>query len=125
SGEVVKDQPMWTYWNLQEGEITIDPLMFATADGSAPPVIHLDTDAPLVADDGKLIADELWGIYFKRDRHGVQGGAAPLVVDGDVQLDPYPSTTDAVRGLADLGGAALPHSLGRFGGCRPLNRRAP
>ena len=43
-----RDQPMWTYWNLQEGEITVDPLMFATADGSAPPVIHLDTDAPLV-----------------------------------------------------------------------------
>jgi hypothetical protein len=51
-------------------------------------------DAPLVADDGRLITDELWGIYFKRDRHGVQGGASPLVVDGDVELDPYPSTTD-------------------------------
>ena len=48
------DQPMWTYWNLQEGEITVDPLMFATADGGAPPVIHLDTDAPLHTDDGKL-----------------------------------------------------------------------
>ena len=48
SGDVVRDRPMWTYWNLQEGEITVDPLMFATADGGAPPVIHLDTDAPLV-----------------------------------------------------------------------------
>ena len=26
SGEVVRDRPMWTYWNLQEGEITVDPL---------------------------------------------------------------------------------------------------
>ena len=85
---------MWTYWNLQEGEITVDPLMFATADGGAPPVIHLDTDAPLYTDDGELVTDELWGIYFKRDRHGVQGGASPLIVDGDVELDPYPSTTD-------------------------------
>jgi hypothetical protein len=41
---------MWTYWNLQEGEISVDPVMFATADGSAPPVIHLDTDAPLYTD---------------------------------------------------------------------------
>ena len=73
-----RDQPMWTYWNLQEGEITVDPLMFATADGGAPPVIHLDTDAPLYTDDGELVTDELWGIYFKRDRHGVQGGASPL-----------------------------------------------
>ena len=44
-----------------------------------PPVIHLDTDAPLYTDEGKLVTDELWGIYYKRDRHGVQGGAAPLV----------------------------------------------
>ena len=31
SGDVARDQPMWTYWNLQEGEITVDPLMFDTA----------------------------------------------------------------------------------------------
>ena len=94
SGDVVRDRPMWTYWNLQEGEIAVDPTMFATADGCAPPVIHLDTDAPLYTDEGKLVTDELWGIYYKRDRHGVQGGASPLVVDGDVELDPYPATTD-------------------------------
>src|SRR3954469_19272477 len=124
SGDVVKDQPMWTYWNLQEGEIKVDPAMFATADGSAPPVIHLDTDAPLVADDGQLISDELWGIYFKRDRHGVQGGAAPLVVEGDVELDPYPSTTDVDPSFADMWCAALSHSMSRFEGCRPLYKQA-
>jgi glycine/D-amino acid oxidase-like deaminating enzyme len=123
-GDVVAGQPMWTYWNLQEGEITVDPLMFARADGSAPPVIHLDTDAPLVADDGQLITDELWGIYFKRDRHGVQGGASPLVVDGDVELDPYPSTTDVDPGFADMWCAALSHSMSRFEGCRPLYKQA-
>src|SRR2546426_6707589 len=57
-GDVVKDRPMWTYWNLQEGEIHVDPLSFATADGGAPAVIHLDTDAPLYTDDGKLVTDE-------------------------------------------------------------------
>src|SRR5207302_6880087 len=46
AGDVVEDVPMWTYWNLQEGEIQVDPTMFATADGGAPPVIHLDTHAP-------------------------------------------------------------------------------
>ncbi|HET9544792.1 MAG TPA: FAD-dependent oxidoreductase, partial [Gaiellaceae bacterium] len=90
SGEVERDRPMWTFWNLQEGEITVDPTLFALADGGAPPVIHLDSDAPLHTDEGKLVTDELWGIYFKRDREGVQGGASPLVVDGDVELDPYP-----------------------------------
>jgi glycine/D-amino acid oxidase-like deaminating enzyme len=124
SGEIVQNRAMWTYWNLQEGEITVDPLMFATADGGAPPVIHLDTDARLVADDGELITDELWGIYFKRDRHGVQGGASPLVVEGDVELDPYPSTTDVDPGFADMWCAALSHAMSRFEGCRPLYKQA-
>jgi glycine/D-amino acid oxidase-like deaminating enzyme len=120
SGEVVRDRPMWTYWNLQEGEITVDPALFATADGGAPPVIHLDTDAPLYTDDGELVTDELWGIYYKRDRHGVQGGAAPLVVEGDVALDPYPQTTDVDSAFADMWCAALSHAMSRFEGCRPL-----
>jgi glycine/D-amino acid oxidase-like deaminating enzyme len=124
SGEVVHDRPMWTYWNLQEGEITVDPQMFDKADGGAPPVIHLDTDAPLHADDGELITDELWGIYYKRDRHGVQGGASPLVVDGEVELDPYPSTTDVDPGFPDMWCAALSHAMSRFEGCRPLYKQA-
>ena len=123
-GDVVRDRPMWTYWNLQEGEITVDPKMFATADGAAPPVIHLDTDAPLYTDYGELVTDELWGIYFKRDRHGVQGGASPLVVGGDVELDPYPQTTDVDPSFADMWCAALSHAMSRFEGCRPLYKQA-
>jgi methylglutamate dehydrogenase subunit A len=123
-GEVAADQPMWTYWNLQEGEITVDPSMFATADGGPPPVIHLDTDAPLSTDEGELVTDELWGIYFKRDRHGVQGGASPLVVEEDVQLDPYPATTDVDPAFPDMWCAALSHAMGRFEGKRPLYKRA-
>jgi len=124
SGDVARDQPMWTYWNLQEGEVGIDPMLFAKADGGAPPVIHLDTDAPLYTDDGELVTDELWGIYFKRDNHSVQGGASPLVVDGDVELDPYPSTTDIDPSFPDLFCAALSHSMTRFQGCRPLYKIA-
>jgi glycine/D-amino acid oxidase-like deaminating enzyme len=124
SGEFVHDRPMWTYWNLQEGEITVDPQMFDKADGGAPPVIHLDTDAPLYTDGGELITDELWGIYYKRDRHGVQGGASPLVVDGEIELDPYPSTTDVDPGFPDMWCAALSHAMSRFEGCRPLYKQA-
>jgi hypothetical protein len=124
TGEVHEQVPMWTYWNLQEGEISVDPLMFATADGGAPPVIHLDTDAPLYTDDGDLVTDELWGIYYKRDRHGVQGGAAPLAVDGDVKLDPYPSTTDVDPGFPDMWCAALSHAMSRFEGKRLLYKMA-
>jgi methylglutamate dehydrogenase subunit A len=124
SGDVVRDRPMWTYWNLQEGEVGVDPLSFATADGGPPPVIHLDTDAPLHTDEGELLTDELWGIYFKRDRHSVQGGASPLVVDGDVELDPYPQTTDVDPSFPDLFCAALSHAMARFEGCRQLYRIA-
>ncbi len=124
SGDVLPGQPMWTYWNLQEGEITVDPLVFATADGGAPPVIHLDTDAPLYTDDGHLVTDELWGIYYKRDRRGVQGGASPLTVDGDVELDPYPSTTNVDESFPDMWCAALSHAMGRFEGCRALYKQA-
>jgi glycine/D-amino acid oxidase-like deaminating enzyme len=123
-GDVVKDRPMWTYWNLQEGEIHVDPLSFATADGGAPAVIHLDTDAPLYTDDGELVTDELWGIYFKRDRDGVQGGASPLVVEEDVELDPYPQTTNVDPAFPDMWCAALSHALSRFEGCRALYRNA-
>jgi glycine/D-amino acid oxidase-like deaminating enzyme len=123
-GDVARNQPMWTYWNLQEGEIGVDPLTFATADGNAPPVIHLDTDAPLHTDDGELITDELWGIYFKRDRQGVQGGASPLTVDGDVEIDPYPQTTNVDPGFPDMWCAGLSHALGRFAGCRGAYRNA-
>jgi methylglutamate dehydrogenase subunit A len=124
AGEVVKDRPMWTYWNLQEGEISVDPRSFATADGGAPPVIHLDTDAPLYTDDGTLVTDELWGIYFKRDRHGVQGGASPLTVGEEVELDPYPQTTDVDPGFADMWCAALSHAMSRFEGCRAEYKNA-
>jgi methylglutamate dehydrogenase subunit A len=124
TGEVHEQVPMWTYWNLQEGEITVDPLMFDTADGGAPPVIHLDTDAPLYTDDGRLLTDELWGIYYKRDRHGVQGGASPLTVGDDVELDPYPSTTDVDPEFPDMWCAALSHAMSRFEGCRPLYKQA-
>jgi glycine/D-amino acid oxidase-like deaminating enzyme len=124
SGEVVPNRPMWTYWNLQEGEIAVDPSMFATADGGPPPVVHLDTDAPLHTDDGELVTDELWGIYFKRDRHGVQGGASPLVVGSDVELDPYPQTTDVDPAFPDMWCAALSHAMSRFEGCRPLYKTA-
>ena len=124
SGEVVRDRPMWTYWNLQEGEVGVDPMLFTTADGGPPPVIHLDTDAPLYSDDGQLIADELWGIYFKRDRRSVQGGASPLVVEDEVELDPYPQTTDIDPAFPDLFCAGLSHSMSRFEGCRPLYKEA-
>ena len=75
--------PMWSYWCLQEGTLGVDPHYLKTNDGRMPPVIHLDTDAPLHSDvDGSLITDREWGIYYKPDFHfgGVQGGQCPTAL---------------------------------------------
>ena len=86
---------MWRYWCLQEGTLGIDPDLQKTNDGKMPPVIHVDTDAPLKSDvDGSIISEEMWGIYYKPDFNfgGVQGGAMPYKVDkpvDEVEIDPY------------------------------------
>ena len=86
-----EEQEMWTFWYLQEGEIDVDPSVFVTADGSLPPVLHVDSHAPLLADDGALVTDDQWGVYFKQDKHSVQGGAEPLPKGHEFQVDPYPT----------------------------------
>ena len=46
-GKVHDNVPMWTFWSLQEGTLGVDPKLQRTNDGKMPPVIHVDTDAPL------------------------------------------------------------------------------
>jgi len=123
SGDIARDQPMWTYWNLQEGEITVDPLMFDTADGGAPPVIHLDTDAPSLHGRRRLIRRAVGDLLQARPPRR-PGGASPLTVDGDVELDPYPSTTNVDDSFPDMWCAALSHAMSRFEGCRKLYKQA-
>ncbi len=115
------EREMWTYWYLQEGEIDVDPSMFVTSDGSLPPVIHVDSNQPLHDDTGKLVTSDQWGIYYKQDKHSVQGGASPLPQGHDFQVDPYP-TGSVEPGFPDLWCAALSHCMGRFEGKRPLFR---
>jgi glycine/D-amino acid oxidase-like deaminating enzyme len=121
-GSVAADQPMWTYWYLQEGEVGFDPKEFTTADGRPSPVLHVDSDAPLHADDGRLITDEPWGVYFKPDRESVQGGAEPLTVGPTFEVDPYPTGTVA-PGFPDMWSASLSHCLARFEGARERYRQ--
>ena len=121
-GGVARDQPMWTYWYLQEGEAQFDPAGFVTADGSPSPVLHVDSDAPLRADDGTLITEDAWGVYFKPDRESIQGGASPLTVGPEFTVDPYP-TGSVEPGFPDLWCAALSHCLARFEGARPRYRQ--
>ena len=104
-GKVHDNVRMWTYWCLEEGTLGVDPEMHKTNDGRMPPVIHVDTDAPLYSDvDGSLITDRLWGLYYKPDFNfgGVQGGSSPYKVNQDpdnVAVDPYgPDSPDFIVG---------------------------
>ena len=134
TGEISEGIPMWTYWSLQEGTLGVDPKLQVTNDGAMPPVIHVDTDAPLFSDeDGRLITDEMWGIYYKPDFHfgGVQGGAAPFIIDkpaDDVAVDPYgPASPEFIVGpeFSDLWVSALSHCQSRFSGTIPQFKKEP
>ncbi|MGH8713357.1 MAG: NAD(P)/FAD-dependent oxidoreductase [Casimicrobiaceae bacterium] len=125
---------MWHYMALQEGTLGVDPDFQKTNDGAMPPVIHVDTDAPLYSDrDGRLITDQLWGLYYKPDFHfgGVQGGAIPAGVERDadqVRVDPYgPKSPEFVvdDDFADMWTSALAHCQKRFEGKHEVYRKEP
>lgn len=126
--------PMWTYWSLQEGTLGVDPEFQRTNAGGAPPVIHVDSDEPLYSDeDGSLITDRMWGIYYKPDFHfgGIQGGAVPHRVErepDEVQVDPYGTESpDFVVGpeFAHMWVSALAFCQQRFSGTLDRYRREP
>ena len=133
-GTMHPDVPMWVFWSLQEGTLGVDPKIQRTNDGEMPPVIHVDSDAPLISDvDGSVITDEMWGIYYKPDFHfnGIQGGAAPFKVPTEpdkVAVDPYgPDSPDFVVGteFAHMWCSALAHCQKRFEGKTPKYKDEP
>ena len=125
-GKLNNNIPMWHYWMLTEGVLRVDPDFLKTDDGKMPPVIHVDTDAPLYSDTDKhLITEDLWGIYYKPDFHfnGIQGGASPYKVGepggNDVSVDPYgPKSSDFVISdeFGDMWTSALAFCHKRFEG---------
>jgi methylglutamate dehydrogenase subunit A len=129
----LQEKDMWTYWSLQEGTLEVDPGSLMDNRGDMPPVIHVDTDAPLYDDGGSLVTDQLWGIYYKPDFNfgGVQGGTTPYVVErpaGEVAVDPYgPASPDFVVGeeFAHMWTAALAHCHKRFEGKGHLFSKEP
>jgi glycine/D-amino acid oxidase-like deaminating enzyme len=121
-GSVEPEVSMWTYWYLQEGEVALAPSTFVTEDGRESPVLHVDSDRPLHDDEGRLVTEGPWGIYVKPDRESVQGGAQPLPVGPELEVDPYPTGT-VEEGFPDLWCAALSACLQRFEGCRAVYRQ--
>ena len=133
-GKIHSEVPMWVYWSLQEGTLGIDPALHRSNDDRFPPVIHVDSDAPLYSDvDGSLITDKMWGIYYKPDYHfgGIQGGAAPFKIETDpdlVAVDPYgPESPEFVVGddFAHMWCSALAHCQKRFEGQFPKYKNEP
>jgi glycine/D-amino acid oxidase-like deaminating enzyme len=134
AGNVHQDVPMWRYWQLEEGVLGVPPETLLTDSGDVPPVLHVDTDAPLLsAVDGSLITDRMWGIYYKPDWHfgGVQGGASPYKVEKpaeEVAIDPYgPASPEFVSSgdFAHMWVSALAHCHKRFEGTMAKYHREP
>jgi methylglutamate dehydrogenase subunit A len=130
----VHRRPMWTYWDLQEGTLGVDPSYLLDNHGRLPPVVHVDSDQPLIDDnDGTVVTEEPWGIYYKPDFDfdGVQGGGVPSVVDRpaeQVAVDPYgPASPEFVvdRAFVRLWTSALAHCQKRFEGQGHLYRWLP
>ena len=134
-GRTHKDFPMWKYWFLQEGVMKVGMDYFKTDSGEMPPLVHVDSDAPLYSDkDGSLITDKMWGIYYKPDiceSLGVQGGAAPYKVHkplDEVNVDPYGTASKEYQTdekFADMWSSALAHCQKRFEGKSNLYNRVP
>lgn len=119
---------LWRFLALQEGEIEIDPLTHITNDGKRPPLVHVDSDVPLYGEDGRLVWDQPWGIYFKRDKHSVQGGAVPLDVGADAEVDPYGTRSPYYcvdDSFYDLWVASLAHCMKRYEGKRKYASEKP
>jgi len=126
--------PMWKYWMLQEGVIGVDKDFLKTNDGKNPPVIHVDSTAPLYSDkDKKLITDKIWGIYYKPDIDGlgVQGGTSPYIVNkhfNDISVDPYGLESkeyQTTNEFSEMWSSALAHCQKRFEGKSNLYRKGP
>ena len=134
NGDVQEEVPMWVFWHLQEGTLGVDPKILMGNDGSNPPVIHVDSTAPLYSQsDGSLITDQMWGIYYKPDFRfdGVQGGGVPQRINtdpDDVKVDPYGTESlDYVVNdqFAELWVSALVHCQKRFEGLLSRYRKEP
>jgi glycine/D-amino acid oxidase-like deaminating enzyme len=127
-------EDMWKYWMLQEGVIGVDKDFLRMNDGGQPPVMHVDSTAPLYSDTTKkLITDELWGIYYKPDIEGlgVQGGTSPYIVDkhfDKINIDPYGLESpefQTTESFNDMWCSALAHCHKRFEGKSGLYRKGP
>jgi len=132
-GDRTFTEPTWKFWALQEGTLGVDPGYLMNNDGDMPPVVHVDADATLCDEDGNVLVEGKWGVYYKPDFNfgGVQGGYMPYRVEKpwrEVAIDPYgPASPDFIVGedFRAVWAAALSHCQERFEGKASLMSHAP
>jgi len=125
-GHVAKDQDMWTYWRLLEGEVYHEP-NYRDSNDLDPPVLHVELmNTPVVNQEtGEEMADHLY-VYWRNgsermDRPGVQGGTIPIKLGPEATVDPYGHANDEYQAepeFNDYFSSALAQLMGRFEGCR-------
>ena len=102
--------------------------VFTLPDGSLPPVVHVDSEEPLFSEDGTQITDGPWGIYFKRHHGNIQGGAVPLNLGAEAEVDPYGPASPHYTvdpEFVNYWTSGLARCLRRFEGCAASYKHAP
>ena len=108
-------------WRAQEGDFALPGVGLQPPGGPASPVVHFDHAGPLRADDGRIVRDGPWGIYFRLGRTGtgIVGGGLPERLPATVALEPYGEGNAAhVAGASfvELFTAGIARALKRFRG---------
>ncbi len=134
-GGVAKNQDMWTYWRLLEGEVYLkDGHRYRTADDRDPPVLHVELmNTPVVTEDGQEFPDKHFYMYVRYAAErvgapGVQGGTIPIKMGPKATLDPYGHANDEYQAdpwFEDYYMATLAYLFDRFKGYRQSIQEAP
>ena len=109
------EKPMFTYWSLREGSLKTEQ-PYLQDNGELGPVIHLDHNIPLIDPVTKEQVDAgPWGIYWKKDATGVQGGGVPIPLGPSAAIEPYGRVNQEVdRGFQRYFRAGLGWAMDRF-----------
>ena len=125
NGDVAKDQDMWIFWRLLEGEVYHEN--YRDARDLDPPVLHVELMNTPVIDEstGNELADYTY-VYWKNgaermDKSGIQGGTIPVRLGPNAKVEPYGHANDEYQAeaeFADYLTASMGQLMGRFEGCR-------